>query len=189
MSTQPNTPSHSPAPEGPQYVRELDPFKVQEFQERIRSEQNFPLGILAGSGAAVLGAGVWAVITFVSDYQIGWMAIGVGFLVGWAIRTFGKGVDKRFGFLGAGLALLGCLAGNLFTIAAVIAREETASLMDVLVFLMLNPALDLELLAQTFSPIDLLFYAIALYYGYRYSFRQMTQAERESLFRTRPIQP
>lgn len=183
-------PPARPEPElGPQYVRELDPAKVQAFEESRQAEQNLGLAILAGSAAALLGAGLWAVITVVSDYQIGWMAIGVAFLVGWSVRTFGKGVQPVFGLVGAGLALAGCLAGNFFTIAAVIAREEAAPLSAVFMFLVLNPSVDLELLVRTFSPLDLLFYGLALYYGYKYSFRPVTAAERESLYRRRLLPP
>lgn len=176
-------------PQEPQVVRELDPFKVQELQERLHSEQNLLLGIIAGLVAALIGAAIWAAITFIADLQIGWMAIGLGFLVGWAIQYFGKGVDRVFGFLGGGLALLACLAGNLFMLAAFIAQEESAAFIDVLAFMILNPAADLELLVATFSPIDLLFYALAAYYGYKYAFRQVTQAEQEGLYRTRTIMP
>lgn len=34
-----------------------------------------------------------------------------------------------------------------------------------------------ELMAETFSPMDLLFYGIALYQGYKMSFRHITQEE------------
>ena len=41
--------------------------------------------------------------------------------------------------------------------------------------------LDLEivisLMRATFNPMDLLFYGIAVYEGYRFSFRQVTQAD------------
>lgn len=189
MTDDPESAPPAPPPQEPQYVRELDPIKVQAFDEQIREEQNLLLGALSGAAAALVGAVAWAAITYLTSYQIGWMAIGVAFLVGWAMRTFGKGVDKLFGVTGAALALLGCLAGNLFMLAALIAREETASIVEVLMIMVLSPVAVIELLAATFSPIDLLFYALALYYGYRYSFRQITQAERESLLRTRLINP
>ncbi len=189
MNPNPDNAPQVAAPQTPQYIRELDPLKVQAFQERLREEQNLFRGAAAGLLAALVGAVIWAIITYVTDYQIGWMAIGVAFVVGWVLRTFGKGVDKVFGYTGAGLALLGCVAGNLFAIAAVIAREESASLVQVFMFMVLNPAMDIELLAETFSPIDLLFYGFAIYYGYRYSFRQITPAERESLYRTRTVNP
>lgn len=190
MSINPeNAPQATAVPEPPQSIREIDTYKVQEFQERLQTEQNLALGIIAGSVAALAGSIVWAIITVVTNFQIGWMAIGVAFGVGWAIRRFGKGVNKIFGVVGAGLALLGCIGGNFFMIAAVIAQNEATSIIDVIILMILNPDIVLELFVQTFSPIDLLFYAFAIYYGYRFSFRQITPEEQENLYRTRTVAP
>ena len=122
-----------------------------------------------------MSAGLWAVITVATEYQIGWMAIGVGFLVGFAVRLTGKGVDTSFGLTGATLALLGCLAGNLLATCVFIAQQNNVPLLD-LIF-SLNLGIAVELLIETFSPIDLLFYGIAVYEGYRFAFRRITQAE------------
>ncbi len=177
----------TPAVQGPLVVRELDPLRVQEFQERLRAEQNPLPGLLAGGVAAVMGALLWAIVTVITNYQIGFMAVLVAFIVGWAIRTFGKGVDKVYGLMGAGLALLGVVLGNLLMIAILVAREESFTLLDVLALIVQNPALDKQLLAQGFSVIDLLFYGFAVYYGYRYSSRRITAAERETLYRERTV--
>lgn len=188
-----NTPQESPAQKNPatepqfQTVREIDPVRVQELQERIQEEQNFTMGIAAGLAAAVLGAILWGVISFVTGYQIAWMAIGVAFMVGWSLRQFGKGVDKVFGIAGAALALISCLLGNFLTIAAVISREYSVSIFDVLLTMLTDPAGDLEIFIATFSPIDLLFYGFAIYYGYQYSFRRLTAEEQEGLYRTRTV--
>ena len=78
---------------------------------------NFALAIGAGLTAAIVGAAVWAIITITIKYQIGWMAIGVGFLVGFAI-SYAGGTGVGFRILGALLALLGCVAGNFLSIVA-----------------------------------------------------------------------
>ncbi len=176
-----------PASAQPQIVRELDPLKVAEFQERLRAEQNPLLGLVAGGMAALIGAGLWAAVTVITKYQIGWMAIGVAFIVGLAIRVFGKGVDKFYSFLGAGLALVAVILGNLLMLAVLLAQQESVSLLIVLGVMLTNPALDMELLAQNFSFFDLLFYGFAVYYGYRYSTRQITPAEREALYSARTV--
>jgi hypothetical protein len=153
----------------------LDPVILQEGIKRLRAEQNFLLAIMAGGIAALLGACVWASITIVTHYQIGWMAVGVGFLVGYAIQIFGKGIDRAFGVVGAFWSLLGCAAGNLLTVVGTLARQQNVPLTNIL------EKLDLEmitaLMKATFNPMDVLFYAIAIYEGYRFSFRQMTQAD------------
>ncbi len=156
---------------------EIDPFKMQSLMQRLKDEQNFLLGFLGGAVAAVVAAILWALISVVADRQIGWMAIGVGFLVGIAVRFFGKGIDKRFGVLGAVLALVGCLAGNLLTVAILVAQQENVEFAQVALALLFDPELVIQIVAETFSPIDLLFYGLALYEGYRFSFRQISQAE------------
>jgi hypothetical protein len=168
-------------------IRELDPVKVQAFQERIQEEQNFSLGIIAGGAAALIGAAIWAGISYATGSQFMWIAIGVAILVGWSVRQFGRGMDSIFGIVGAGLALASSLLGNFLSIIALVAQDTQTPLTEVLYYLLNNPAEGLELLIGFFSPIDLLFYAFAAYYGYRYSIRQMTKEEEESLYRTRTV--
>ena len=64
---------------------------------------NLPLGALAGPGAAIAGAAIWAAIT-----------------------------AATFGVAGAVLALLGCALGNLLTITWFLAQEDGASFFSVL---------------------------------------------------------
>lgn len=141
-----------------------------EELERLKSEQNLPLGIAGGLAAAVLGAYIWAVITVWTGYQIGYMAIGLGFIVGFSVQFLGKGVEQIFGISGAVLALLGCILGNLFSVVGYSAVDgmgywETFTLlMDIGIF---------NILSETFGFMDLLFYGIAVYEGYRFSFRTM----------------
>ncbi len=158
---------------------EIDQVKVQMLVQEIKDNQNLLFGIMGGIVAAGIGASIWALITVATDYQIGWMAVGVGFLVGYGVRIFGKGIHKSFGIAGAILSLLGCLAGNLLTTCIVISRHQNIPLLD-LVF-RLNPEVIVELTTATFNPMDLLFYAIAVYEGYRFSFRRLSKEELERL--------
>lgn len=137
-----------------------------------------PLGVLAGLAAALLGGGLWAVVTLVTGYQIGFMAIGVGFLVGFAVRQAGKGMTAAFGIVGAGFALLGCALGNLLAVLAMVAENEGIAFFSALG--QLDPAMAKELMVATFDPMDLVFYGIAIYEGYRLSFRQISAEELEA---------
>ena len=130
-------------------------------------EQNLPMGVIAGLAAAAIGAAIWAMITLITNFQIGWMAVGIGFLVGWAVRIAGKGTTTMFGVLGAVLALGGCLAGNLLTGCVVVSRQLEVGVGDVVA--RLTPAFTLDLMRAMFSPMDLLFYGLAIYEGYRFS--------------------
>jgi len=95
------------------------------------------------------------------------MAVGVGFLVGWAVRVAGKGTHMAFGILGAALALGGCALGNLLAVVVIAARHFEVPLQAV--FTRLTPDVVWSLMETTFKPIDLLFYGIAIYEGYRFS--------------------
>ena len=146
------------------------PISNERYQ-RLRGEQNLSVALLAGIVAAVIGGIAWAIVTVTTEYQIGYMAIAVGFVVGFAVRL-GKGVDKTFGILGAVLALLGCVLGNVFSLIGFISKEQHMGIGAVL------SGLDYSKLPQmmsaTFSAMDLLFYGIAVYEGYRFSFRRLT---------------
>ncbi|HEX9896673.1 MAG TPA: hypothetical protein VGA85_03310 [Dehalococcoidales bacterium] len=145
--------------------------KTQPSIQEQESNQNLLFGIIGGIIAAAIGAIIWALITAWTNFQIGWMAVGVGFLVGFAVRICGKGISIKFGIIGAVLAVLGCLAGNLLAVCIVASKDLGVSLFDVLS--VLNFSIIIEIFKETFSPIDLLFYAIAIYEGYRFSFKQM----------------
>ncbi len=166
------------APEQPQTLAAAVQIDLQKFNvllDRLRSEQNLPAGAAAGFVAALIGAVVWAVVTYVTHYQIGWMAVGVGFLVGYAVRLAGKGIDKTFGLVGAGLAFIGCALGNLLAVCALVAKQENVPLLAILANLDLVAAG--QILLETFQFMDLLFYGIAIYEGYKFSFRQLTEQE------------
>ncbi len=151
----------------------ISDHQMQMAMDTLRSEQNLLVGTLAGFVASLTGAGVWALVTVVTEYQIGWMAVGIGVLVGFSIRLAGKGIDQTFGIAGAALALIGCVVGNVLTMTYFIAANEGMSFMDILV--QLDFAITYELLASTFEIIDVLFYGMAVYFGYKYAFRQVSE--------------
>jgi hypothetical protein len=103
---------------------ELDPAMIEVAFQKFEAEQNMVGGFLAGAVAALVGAGAWALVTVLTGYQIGFMAIGVGFLVGLAVQFAGKGINKIFGVMGAALALVGCLFGNYLTIVHFVGEAE-----------------------------------------------------------------
>lgn len=160
---------------------QIDLSKLEQLQQKMFSEQNLVLGIIGAVAAALIGATLWAVVTVMTGYQIGWMAVGVGFLVGLTVRALGKGVSQVFGLVGAVGALGGCVLGNLLSTCGFAAKEAGIPFMELVPAVLLQPAAAAQLLQATFSPIDLLFYGIAVYEGYKFSFRQATEQDLASL--------
>lgn len=149
--------------------------KLNNYISMLKLDQNLSFGVMAGLAASILGAALWAFITVMSGYQIGYMAIGIGFLVGFTIRKVGKGFDKVFGIAGAALSLFGCLLGNYLSMVAFYSSEQGISFFEVL------PAIEAsaipDVMIASFAPMDLLFYGLAVYFGYKFSFRQLTEQE------------
>jgi len=132
-----------------------------------QNESNLVLGLVGGVISMLVSASLWGFFTFITNSQIGWMAIGVGFLVGFAIKKLGKGNTLIFGISGAVLSLLGCALGNFFFYNSVLANEWGVSFFDVLIGFFLQPEAVLEIFILAFKIIDLLFYGLAVYFGFR----------------------
>ena len=171
-----NPQDHGPEVREPQTNRPQVPDPALKLTlEALRSEQNLGLGVVAGFVAAIAGAATWGLITAYTGYQIGWMAIGVGFLVGIAVRIAGKGIDSSFGVASAVLSLFGCVLGNLWTMTYFIAAKEGVPVLNAVS--QLKPDIAVKIMISTFNYMDLVFYGIALYFGYKYGFRQITEDE------------
>ncbi|MGB0371250.1 MAG: hypothetical protein ACPGN3_07835 [Opitutales bacterium] len=138
---------------------------------------NVIAGIIGGVLSSIVAGIIWATISVVTGYQIGWVAIGVGFLVAYIVRMWGKGNTPTFGVIGAVFALLGCVLGNVFTIVGFIAQEYELGIMEALTSV--DYAYLPEIMMDTASPMDLLFYGLALYSGYKYSRGEAGAAEEE----------
>ncbi len=163
---------------------EVDEHAARQWLATLESEQNFVGGVLVGLVGAIIGAAAWAVVTVLTQLEFGLMAIVVGFLAGIGVRIGGKGFENKYGVAGAVLALFGCLAGKVLTIAILLAKMANASFVDVLFALLTNPNALVEVMIKTFHPLDIVFYAIALYEGYKFAFRTVTEDELRQLLKS-----
>ena len=128
-----------------------------------------PLAVLGGLAAALIGAAIWAVVTVTTKMQIGFMAIGVGLLVGYAVRLLGKGSTPAYSIVGAVLALLGCVLGNLLSACAFLADARAVSLASELSSVAKDFGLATSLMQASFDGMDLVFYGIAAYEGFKFA--------------------
>jgi hypothetical protein len=135
---------------------------------RGRGENVF-LAILAGVIAAAIGAAVWMGITIATNAHIGFVALGVGALVGFAVRLGGNGTGIIFGIIGAVLTLVGCLGGEVLTVAQLAVTPERdfyATLMSLDISQTINNIL------SHMDPIMYLIYGIGIYEGFKFSIRK-----------------
>lgn len=149
-------------------IHQLDEQSI----DKLRIHQDFNYAIVGGLSATLISAVIWAIITVATKYQIGYMAIGVGLIVGFSVQFFGAGIDKKFGFIGALLSLIGCLLGNLFSQIGFIAEEYSLGYFETLTYL--DFSLIVEIMSDSFQVMDIFFYGIAVVEGYKFAFRRVT---------------
>lgn len=133
----------------------------------VPRSSNLMLAVLGAAVASVVGAAVWGGVTYATGYQIAYVAIAVGFLVGFTVRSLGHGATPPFGVVGGAFSLFGCALGNLLGVVGFLAKETEDSYFATLGNL--NVEVAVELMKFTFSPMDLLFYGIAAFCGFKYS--------------------
>jgi len=146
----------------------------EELREAMRKHQDMSYAIVGGLAASIVGAMIWGAVTYFTHYQIGYLAIGVGLLVAFAVRYFGAGIDLPFGVVGAVFAVFGCVLGNLMSQIAFMAEDQSMTFFEVIPYL--NWSLVANIYKESFSPMDFVFYGFAGYEGYRFAFRPVTEA-------------
>jgi hypothetical protein len=100
-------------------------------------------------------------------------------IVGYGIRTLGKSVDQIFGIVGAVISLAGCILGNFLSIVGFVANVEGLGYMETL--FVFDYSFLPDVMMESFSPVDILFYGIAIVTGYRLSFRKITDQAIENM--------
>ena len=162
---------------------------MQEFREPTQDEpgskinadvlqariNDSGLDIRADTEPLAAAAVIWAAVTYITEYQIGWLALGVGFLVGLGVRYLGRGIDTIFGVAGGVIALFSVALGNFLTALGYVAKAYEMGFLEVLQ--QVDYTLTFELMRVTFTAMDVLFYGLAIYAGYRYSFRKISRAQ------------
>lgn len=87
------------------------------------------LALAAGLVAALIGGAVWAAIAIFGNLEVGWVAWGIGLMVGGAMALTTPARSRKLALVAAALALMGLVAGKAMTFAGsagVIAEEMLA---------------------------------------------------------------
>ena len=76
---------------------------------------------LGGLVGGIVGAAIWAGIVYATGYSVGWVAWGLGALVGLGVRIMaGQDDGWALGFLAAGIAFVSLLGGKYLAVTLVV---------------------------------------------------------------------
>ena len=132
----------------------------------VENRGNVVLAIMAGLLAAAIGAGIWMGVEVSLNLKLGYVAIAIGALVGYAIRIAGHGSNPLYGVLGAVLTLAGCLGGEILSNLYLASTAQQS-------MLSLAQSTDYVQMVQTIftkmDPIGYIIYGIGIYEGYKLS--------------------
>ena len=149
-----------------------DDFPVSMTREELIAEENLPKGLILAIIACIVGAVAWGLISVSTGHQLGIMPIAIGLFVGFAMRQ-GKGVRPVFGIIGGALALISCVLGDFFSIIGFASREYDMPFFEVLTQADFKTVF--SIIEENLVSMSTLFYVIAVYEGYKFSFRPQNQ--------------
>jgi hypothetical protein len=123
-------------------------------------------GLLAGAGVAVLGAILWAVVVYLSKYEIGIIALVIGYAVGYVVHRVG-GVATQATAIGAALlAAAGILLGFVLTTVAAVAQVNGVGFFDAVSLISDNSDWGTAL-SSSVTGVDWLFLLIGAFAAWR----------------------
>lgn len=140
----------------------------QELEAERGGWNEIPLAAAGGAVGAALGAAVWAGIVVATNFEVGYVAVLVGFLSGMGVKFgAGKGRGQGLQITAALLAVGGLVFAKYLIFAWMVSQAATAQGQVVAwydpVILQMFP----RMIVQLSSPFDLLWIFIAVSAAYR----------------------
>lgn len=91
---------------------------------------SFPKWVIAGGIGGLLGAAIWAGISYATNYEIGWIAWGIGFVVGVAVRISAGESEEGLapGLTAAAVAIVSVVAGKYAAYSLLVASISSSAL-------------------------------------------------------------
>lgn len=144
---------------------------LEEIAKTIATQKDIPMAILGGFIGAALGAVLWAAVVIISNYQVGYVAIAVGFFAGQGVAI---AVSRRQAFflqiISVIWAGLGCILGNLVIMIYFIVQNVRKDGGEIEYFDSRLWLVALEILPEMFKdPFNYLWIALAMYFSWRVS--------------------
>ena len=152
------------------YIRTMTNRPLEPASHPISSvgrfaQPNLAAGVVAGLLAGVLGAVLWGGFTALTHFRIGYLALGIGVLVGYAIVQVGQVRTVAVGVTAAVITLVACAAGDTGSIYFQAAHESHLS-----VGTLLSVSNPFTVFREDIShnAFGLVFFAIAAWAAFRY---------------------
>lgn len=150
--------------------------KNYELADKLISEQNFAAAVIIGAVATLLAAAAYGIMVVTWAFSYGFVAAGVGIVIGLSMQFLGRGVSMKFAVVAAVYAITGCVLGNLFRVIIELASANATTLIDVL------PNSSLSVLAErsvsNLSFVDLVYWFVAVVCAVFFARRPLSRSER-----------
>jgi hypothetical protein len=91
-----------------------NPDVIESPLDESPGDDRAPLALAAGLIMALIAGGLWALLVYVTNLEIGYAAWGVGLAVGLAMSRVTRQRTQQLAYAAAVLALLGLVAGKAF---------------------------------------------------------------------------
>ena len=141
------------------------------LKQKILSEQSLTNAIVVGVMASVFAAIAWASIVIGTGFQVSWIAVGIGFIVGKSVWLAGRGVREVFGIIGSGCAGFSIVLGQYLVVVYIVSEMKDLSIMTVI--FSLNPIEIIGKIIGSWSIFDMLFVVCALGAGFICSYKSV----------------
>lgn len=140
-----------------------------ELQGERAQGRDVPLAVLGGLLGSLLGGVAWAAIAVASDMEIGYVALGIGWLAGQGVLlAAGKRKGRELQYVAVACSVLGLVVGKYFSLAHAIIgsvqrkQDLTLSYLDPEII-----RIFIEHASQLFSPWDALWVFLAFGVAWR----------------------
>jgi hypothetical protein len=143
-----------------------------QVQAELAAEQQtgarMPLALAGGAAGALVGAVIWAVIVVVTNYEIGYVAVLVGYLAGRGVKLgAGQGRGQPLQIAAAGMAVGGLVIAKYFIFAHLVISDPRGAELGLGYFSPRLSTVFVENIGSSLSPFDLLWIAFALMTAWR----------------------
>ena len=134
------------------------------------------LSVLAGAVAAFAGAVAFAAVIGTTQREFSAGSLVIGGLVGFVMaRTVTP--TRALAPVAGVLALAGCVLGEIMGVTALAAKDDKLPVLDLERYVLGHPGIAVDVLKASFSPMSLLFWAVAAYAGFSFVRKAVAELE------------